>query len=94
MTVKLLPTGRYEVASNDRGNWVVQPSGEYTSTLVGFHGEQAITIFASGMQSGVVDLCVVLWKVDGFLTVARRTVRFADEEAAVNELIAAVRAPK
>lgn len=75
-----------EIVENDRGDWEVKVDDNTgTATLVGFGGENTITVHLSTMQGNVFDVALVHQGCDDYLKVAHSSLK-PKERYCLNEL--------
>lgn len=77
------------ILENDRGEWEYVHS-DTAFTLIGFGGENIITIIVSPMQSGKTDVVVVHNAIDSYIRVAHKTSTYpahARLNGLINDLI-------
>lgn len=84
----------FEIAQNSRGEWkpLHRTNRGYSQEFIGFGGEQQISIFSSGMQSGICHVMVIFSSVDSYHVMYQENVNYRTggpgcEADAVNRMI-------
>jgi hypothetical protein len=79
-----------KIVKNDRGDWrmvELRPQDSIHYNLIGFGGENSITIHIMTMQSGKTDVVVVYNAIDSYFTFRRQTVNCRFDLDMLNDAI-------